>query len=350
MLALVSIIVPVYNVERYLKRCVDSILNQTFTDFELILVDDESTDDSGKICDRYAEQDNRIVVIHKKNGGVSSARNAGLDAAVGEYIAFCDSDDYVLENWLIQMTDKMVNHKVDSVVSNWQLVDENDQVLRVTSFEEGIKYISDEKDKISYYYEVMFSGKTSWSAWCRLFRADIIKKEKIYFSENCENYAEDLGFVLEYTLYCKNVMCISDSGYRYVKHKGSIIDKNQNIIKLNSLNEVSKNFNKCLERAVSKSTYKKHFPVLNFLIMNTEYSRMISKNILPLLGECIDEINDKVWYRKATRKIFSRYNVLKKAFGDDYARRILLFSHYCLHKNYTLYGKEWGIFNKIFSK
>ena len=86
----VSVIVPVYKVEAYLRRCVDSILAQTFTDFELILVDDGSPDNCGAICDEYAEKDNRVRVIHKENGGVSSARNAGLDAAAGNYICFVE--------------------------------------------------------------------------------------------------------------------------------------------------------------------------------------------------------------------------------------------------------------------
>lgn len=91
----ISIIVPVYNVEKYLKRCVDSILNQTFKDFELILVDDGSTDTSGEICDEYSGIDNRVVVVHKKNGGLSNARNNGIDMASGEYLGFIDSDDYI---------------------------------------------------------------------------------------------------------------------------------------------------------------------------------------------------------------------------------------------------------------
>ena len=100
---IVSIIVPVYNVEAYLQRCVDSILAQTFTDFELILVDDGSTDSSPAICDTYAARDARVIVIHKKNGGVSSARNEALDIIQGEYVAFCDSDDYWEAN-LIECT------------------------------------------------------------------------------------------------------------------------------------------------------------------------------------------------------------------------------------------------------
>lgn len=91
----ISIIVPVYNVEAYLCRCIDSILAQTFTDFELILVDDGSPDNCSSICDEYAKKDSRIVVVHKENGGLSDARNTGLDIAKGEYIGFVDSDDFI---------------------------------------------------------------------------------------------------------------------------------------------------------------------------------------------------------------------------------------------------------------
>ena len=95
MSAQVSVVVPVYNVERYLKECVDSVLNQTYSDFEIILVDDGSTDGSGKLCDDYLSVDNRIKVIHRENGGLSAARNTGMDAATGDYIYFLDSDDYI---------------------------------------------------------------------------------------------------------------------------------------------------------------------------------------------------------------------------------------------------------------
>ena len=97
---IISVIVPVYNVEQYLPRCIDSILAQTFTDFELLLIDDGSKDKSGAICDAYARKDPRIRVFHKPNGGVSSARNMGLDNAKGEWIAFVDSDDWVNEDFL----------------------------------------------------------------------------------------------------------------------------------------------------------------------------------------------------------------------------------------------------------
>ena len=99
----VSIIVPIYNVEKYIHKCIDSILSQTFTDFELILVDDGSPDKCGEICEQYALKDNRIKVVHKENGGLSDARNAGIDVASGKYIYFIDSDDWISPNSIISL-------------------------------------------------------------------------------------------------------------------------------------------------------------------------------------------------------------------------------------------------------
>lgn len=101
-LPLLSIIVPIYKVEEFLEECVESILKQEFKDYELILVDDGSPDNCGKICDNYAELDNRIKVIHKKNGGLSSARNAGKEVAKGKYLSFIDSDDFISDNYYLE--------------------------------------------------------------------------------------------------------------------------------------------------------------------------------------------------------------------------------------------------------
>lgn len=109
----VTIIVPVYNVEKYLNKCIDSILSQTFNNFELILIDDGSTDSSGNICDEYLNKDKRVKVIHKENGGVSSARNAGLDIAKGKYISFVDSDDYISDYYIEKLYNNIKDNNAD---------------------------------------------------------------------------------------------------------------------------------------------------------------------------------------------------------------------------------------------
>ena len=115
---LISIIVPVYNVDAYLKQCVDSILNQKYENFELLLIDDGSTDKSGEICDVYEQRDKRVRVFHKKNGGVSSARNVGLDNAQGDWIAFVDSDDIVTPDYLFDLYDSLKENDIDLVIQN----------------------------------------------------------------------------------------------------------------------------------------------------------------------------------------------------------------------------------------
>lgn len=124
-----SIIVPVYNVEKYLDKCLSSILSQTFTDFELVLVDDGSTDGSGEICDRYAESDNRIHVIHKKNGGLSSARNQGIITARGEYIGFCDSDDWVEPDMYKELMSAALNESADIAICRLQRITSQGNIL-----------------------------------------------------------------------------------------------------------------------------------------------------------------------------------------------------------------------------
>lgn len=124
---MLSIVIPIFNVEKYLSKCIESVLIQTYDDFELILVDDGSPDNCGRICDDYAKKDNRIIVIHKENGGVSSARNAGLDIAKGKYIGFVDPDDYIDKDMYYDMIMSAEKNNADIVCCNW-FVDDNGNI------------------------------------------------------------------------------------------------------------------------------------------------------------------------------------------------------------------------------
>lgn len=129
-MAKVSIIVPIYNVEKYLPKCIESILNQTYKDLELILVDDGSPDNSPKICDEYAQKDDRVIVIHKPNGGVSSARNAGLDIATGQYIGFVDPDDYIASDMYELMIKELEIWGANMSICGYDYMSENGKVGR----------------------------------------------------------------------------------------------------------------------------------------------------------------------------------------------------------------------------
>ena len=210
-MATISIIVPVYNVEKYLKRCVDSILNQTFTDFELILVDDGSTDNSGKICDEYSEKDCRIKVIHKKNGGVSRERNVGLENAIGEYVMFCDADDFVDEEWAKTLLYYAKNNPLSLINCEYYKYSENSNVSnKIIMYDvETATHIN--KNQYYFYYKKGYSH----SVFNRIFRKEIIKSHEIRFNEIVK-VGEDVLFVLEYLKYCVDFLYIPKGLYYWV--------------------------------------------------------------------------------------------------------------------------------------
>ena len=201
----ISVIVPVYNAEKHLCRCIDSILSQTFTDFELLLINDGSTDRSGVICDEYADKDVRIRVFHKENGGVSSARNFGIDNAVGEWIGFCDSDDVVYSSWLSNFCEK-ITLNTDLIVQGFDC----DKPLCGEKYHQNISFIGFVNEGL----ELLHTNKIVGYVWCKLFKSSIIINHKIRF-DNRFNLMEDEEFVLRYLIYCRNVVCVNNIGYYY---------------------------------------------------------------------------------------------------------------------------------------
>lgn len=214
-----SIIVPVYNVEKYLNRCIDSILSQSFKDFEVLLIDDGSTDKSGEICDEYAQKDERIRVFHKENGGVSSARNLGLDNARGEWIAFCDSDDDLRIDALNIYNDASNQSNGDLLVFGHDVLTEDGSVLCRTEYKADSMISSD-------YIKRILRYKTESSPWGKLYRTSLTKS--LTFNENLK-IGEDLLFNIEYALKCKSVVIFQGAVYNYYIHPVSALN-NPNII------------------------------------------------------------------------------------------------------------------------
>ena len=200
----ISVIVPVYNAEKTLHRCVDSILAQTFTNFELILINDGSIDNSGKICEEYAQKDSRIIVIHKENGGVSSARNKGIDAAKGEWITFVDSDDYISKTYL---SDFPKNRENDLEICGMESF--NGQIF--TSIQPDIRYIA--KDIIEY-YENLFNYRANTSVWAKIIKRSIIIDNNIRFDVNIR-LAEDTLFMIDLLYYVSSIQIIKQVNYYY---------------------------------------------------------------------------------------------------------------------------------------
>ncbi len=337
----ISVIVPVYKVEKYIHRCIDSILNQTFTDFELILVDDGSPDNCGAICDEYAKSDSRVVVIHKENGGVSTARNTGLDVAVGKYIAFCDSDDYWATDMLEMLSGIIEADDVDIVVSGFQRVDENGAFLNALKRSSGRECIDNEAELVSYLVHGVLSGKYGWEVCTRLFKRDIIEANTIRFCTSCGNYAEDMGFVLQYCLYIKAASSTEYCGYFYLMRSGSMMHNSVDLIKLDQVNEVSKQVGERFLKEIPACG--KLYGVIHFLIMYTEYQKVIGTERYALISEEIVKIQNIYWYRNQSKGVFRCRKYLKKIYGKRHTQQILLFSHYCLHQNWKRFKIESAI-------
>ena len=223
----ISIIVPVYNIENYIERCIDSIIGQTYDNLEVILVDDGSTDKSGLVCDEYAQKDSRVKVIHKENGGLSSARNCGLDNAHGDFIMFVDGDDYISKSMCRILYSSIVENDSDMAVCSINNIDENgnaidflndddplrDRVMSKTEFQDALIH------KGNWYYSV---------AWNKLYKAEILKDVRYPL-----NHIHEDEFVIHHIIdNCKTISTVTDRLYNYISHSTSITHKKYNIRRL----------------------------------------------------------------------------------------------------------------------
>lgn len=209
----VSIVVPIYNVERYLKKCLDSIISQTFSDFEAILIDDGSTDASGGICDEYALIDQRFRVFHKKNAGPSEARNTGIKNCGGKYIYFLDSDDWLDEN-TIEMLHSQISRKQSSFVAFGYYVESN--YPRTVIPEERTAKANCEDILL-----LFARKKLSYALWNKIYVREIILQNEIWFYPGIK-YVEDQSFNLKYILYCDNLIVLPLPLYHYRSREGQI--------------------------------------------------------------------------------------------------------------------------------
>lgn len=207
--ALVSIIVPVYKVEYWLPKCIKSLLAQTYKNIEIILVDDGSPDKSGQICDKFAKKDSRIKVIHKENGGVSSARNAGIDAAEGEYICFVDSDDWLSEDAIETLYAEFLKNNVQIAIANMITVGKRNGLFRIVNKERIISFNDPDNLFLDLYQEVSLSGLLG-----KLFSGKIIKNNEIFFKEGMK-FGEDVLFLLECFKNCSAISLIEKPIYYY---------------------------------------------------------------------------------------------------------------------------------------
>ena len=208
----ISVIVPIYKVEDYLHRCVDSIINQTYTNLEIILVDDGSPDNCSRICDEYAKKDSRIRVIHKKNGGLSDARNAGIDIATGEYIMFIDSDDFVDREMMKSMMRNMIHNNVDMVVCNIKYIYEDKEVVKYNQADRIL-------DRYEAMEEYLRDGVVQAVAWNKLYKKSLISDMRYKVGKT----NEDEFFTYKVVDKTDKIYYNSRPFYNYIQRDSSIM-------------------------------------------------------------------------------------------------------------------------------
>lgn len=214
-----SIILPIYNVAPYLERCVQSVLEQSFRDYELILVDDGSTDESSEICDRLGAQHSCIRVIHKENGGLSSARNAGLEIAQGEYIWWVDSDDWIAENALTILYEASATEKPDMVKYNFARVRKDEQPF-YSNARPG--FYMEEETEVLLDSALLMPSRFGLSAWSHSYRRDFLEKNKLTFTSERMIGSEDYLFNLQALAVVQSIRVIADQLYFYELRGGSL--------------------------------------------------------------------------------------------------------------------------------
>ena len=277
---LVSIIVPIYNVSEYLNACVQSVCEQTYSNLEIILVDDGSSDDCPEKCDIWKNKDPRIKVIHKKNGGLSDARNAGLDIATGKYIYFLDGDDSMKPR-LIETALKYMMDGADMVAFGYDKVFSDGSIKKVILHAGNTEFDSMQK-RFHFLIQELLQGKIGWEAWSRMYSRDLIERYHLRFADNRVIFAEDLYFCLCYCAHAKRIVSIDKSLYSYSIHEDSIMGRDSMKLNIGRMNELAKMVLAHLCKWEECKMLVKHFPVIYYFIIDHVMSKAMQNNKLSL--------------------------------------------------------------------
>lgn len=280
---LISVIVPVYNVEKYLPKCIRSVVDQTYKNLEIILVDDGSVDSSSTICDDLAKTDKRITVIHKKNGGLSSARNAGLNVCKGSYIGFVDSDDYIEPDMYESLMNTVGCNKRTIALTGIAVEDESGIVLH----QDNLNMLDESKEK---YIESLLLHKGDVAAWSKLFHKDIIGNTR--FDESKLN--EDLLFIFEIEKNFDTLVFTNKIGYHYICHQGS----------------TSRSFGKAIHDMVDNAKEVRKYVYTHYPQLNEQAERLEIYQNLTFLWNVPDRYNRENDPMCKTALRFIRENII----------------------------------------
>lgn len=310
---MISIIVPIYNAVSTLRKCIESIIKQSFVDWELLLVNDGSTDDTFNICREYELKDKRIHCFNKNNGGVSSARNVGLSNAKGEWITFVDSDDYVKSDYLKNLLSH-TNKTIDLVISYAEVHSErNFQPEQYPS-----KSVTLEN-----FDSIFIENDMHWhtSPWSKLYRREIIENNNLCFCEGM-HIGEDALFLYSYILYSKTIYISNDTDYCYFAYAENSLTKRVNSLQSELL------------------SYNNINSIVTRLIENKKISKPIAlKNLYWLIGSYQRRVLNALYHNKVLKN--DRYNILKRIDWSLYIKYITCSS---IKEKVLIFILKWHLF------
>lgn len=319
----ISIIVPLYNKEKYIEECVNSILNQTINDIEIIIVDDGSTDKSFEIAKKLQNTDNRIKLYSKKNGGLSSARNFGIEKSTGEYIGFVDSDDTIETNMYELLYNNAKQYKCDIVMCSYMFVTKSKKVKdnRLECIDENL--ISN-KD-VEYIIDNLLQMKIDTGVCIKLFKSELLKSNNIYFNENLK-LSEDYPFVISTYISAKNSFFINKPLYNYMQDDDDSLSRSYNYKKVNQLIDVYKEICNILDKNNLKRQVKCDIWLLNNIRFITSLLSKKYKHNYQTMKEELVKINENTELMNIFNKIkYSDLVYIKSSMRLKISNLILLF-------------------------
>ncbi len=288
---LVSVIIPIYNASKYLEGTIECIINQSYQNLEIILINDGSTDSSLDICNAYKEKDSRIVVIDKDNSGQSDSRNVGIAACHGTYIYFADSDDEMDPQLIRTCVEGIEGKNTDLYIFNYYktyIKSNKRRDIEERAFAKGLYDLGDDKKRFKFYTNILLNYGCGFEVWNRLYKAEIIKSNNIRFPKYKPVIAEDLCFNLFYMMYAQNVEVTNNRLYHYLIRDDSSMGADRGLVRINQYNMVSRIFNQYVKDCSNKY-FERNYDMIHVLLL---YHELMNMELLDMKKE-LDKVDDR---------------------------------------------------------
>ena len=299
---LISIIIPVYKVEKYLEKCIKSVLDQTYKNLQIILVDDGSPDNCGNICDNYAKIDNRIEVIHKANGGLSEARNVGLKVARGEYIGFVDSDDYVSNEMFENLYNTLISNDVDVSICNFYTVINNKNIIK--NADNGVEIYN----KLEILKEILLDKKIQSYAWNKLYKRELFKDIEYPVGKKFE----DIGTTFYILEKCNKIAVSGSPEYYYITRGDSIVNNNTEGTVIDYISLISDRYDYIDKKYKELKKYNDFYITKTLITAYTDeyHLKNNSEEFLKILNNFFNKVKDI--FKNNEEDIISLFNDAQK--------------------------------------